>query len=186
MATDCGAIKHKGSLSFILTTNDDIVLLSCYGQPAGHDPLLFRSEACAFLAAICIIYLIAEHYEDCVTETIAITSKIHLYTDILSMIKKLNTMNTYLTAHLQCTMDSEWDILQVLHCLMNQMNERPVLEWVASHQDDDPTIDINDLSQGTQLNIKADELATKWLQCLHMKPKVPLDPTLEVLIHQDG
>ena len=41
------------------------------------------------------------------------------------------------------------------------MNTRPVLEWVASHQDDDHTIDINDLSKVTQLNVKADKLATK-------------------------
>ena len=83
-------------------------------------------------------------------------------------------------------MDSDWDILQVLHQLMNQMNERPVLEWVTSHQDDDPTIDINDLSQGIELNIRADGLATKGLQQLHTKPNVPLDPTSEVLIHQGG
>ena len=57
-------------------------------------------------------------------------------------------------------MDSEWDILQILHKLMNQMKERSTLEWVASHQDDDPTVDIETLSTGMQLNIKTDELAT--------------------------
>ena len=163
MPTDRGAIKHKGSIGFILTTKNGTKLLSCYGQPAGHDPLSFRSEACAFLAAIRIISFIAAHYDDDITAYIAITSKIHLYTDSLSMIKKLNAMNKYPTAHLKCTMDSEWDILQVLHRLMNRMNTRPVLEWVASHQDDDHTIDINDFFKCTQLNIKADTLATKGL-----------------------
>ena len=66
------------------------------------------------------------------------------------------------------------------------MNTHPVLEWVVSHQDDDYTIDINDLSKGTQLNIKADRLATKGLNCLHTKPRVPLDPSSDVLIHQHG
>ena len=69
---------------------------------------------------------------------------------------------------------------------MNQMNERPILEWVTSHQDDDPTVDIKDLSKGTQLNIKANELATKGLQQLHTKPKVSLDPILNVILHQAG
>ena len=56
MATDGGAIKHKGSLGFILTNTDGTILLSCYGRPAGYNPMSFRSEACAFLAAIRIIY----------------------------------------------------------------------------------------------------------------------------------
>ena len=64
------------------------------------------------------------------------------------------------------------------------MNNCLILEWVASHQDDDPTINIKDLSKGTQLNIKEDKLATKGLQQLHTKPKVPLDPTSEVMLHQ--
>ena len=34
------------------------------------------------------------------------------------------------------------------------------LEWVASHQDNDTTINISTLPTGTQLNIKADKLAT--------------------------
>ena len=59
-------------------------------------------------------------------------------------------------------MDSKWDILQALHGLMNQMKERPILEWVASHQDDD-TSDITTLSTGTQLNIAVDKLATNGL-----------------------
>ena len=99
------------------------------------------------------------------------------------MIKKLTATNKYPTAHQRCTMDPKWDILQALHRLMNQMNTRPVLEWVASHQDDDPTIDINKLSQSNQLNIKADELVMKGLNRLHTKPKVPLDPASEILIH---
>ena len=122
MATDGGAVKHKGSIGFILTTKTGTELLSCYGQPAGHDPLSFRFEAFAFLATIRIISLIVAHYEDNIHNYIAITSKIHLYTDSLSMIKKLTAMNKYPTAHLKCTMDSEWDILQVLHRLMNRMN----------------------------------------------------------------
>ena len=56
--------------------------------------------------------------------------------------------------------DSEWDILQVIHRLMTKMKEQPELNWVQSHQDDDSDIDITTLSFGTQLNIKADALAT--------------------------
>ena len=131
--------------------------------------------------------LIVEHYNESIKESITITSKIHLFTDSKNMIKKLTTMNQYLTVYLKCTMDSsEWDILKMLHRLINQMKEYPTLKLVTSHQDDDPTIDIETLSTGTQLNKKADKLATKVLNKLHLKPKVTLGPSLEVVIHQWG
>ena len=95
-------------------------------------------------------------------------------------------MYKYPTADIRCVMDLKWDILQVLHQLTKPMKEHLVLEWLASHQDDDPTIDITKLSKGTQLNIKADELATKVQQRLHTKLKVPLDPLSEVLLHHNG
>ena len=68
--------------------------------------------------------------------------------------------------------------------LTTRMKECPTLKLVASHQDDDPTIDIETLSIGTQLHKKADKLATKILNRLHLKPKVTLGPSLEVIIHQ--
>ena len=52
LATCGGAIQCKGSsFGFVLLTLDGMVLLLCYGQPAGLDPLSFQSKACAFLAA---------------------------------------------------------------------------------------------------------------------------------------
>ena len=51
IATDGGAIQFKGSLGFVIADADGEILLSCYGQPSGNDPLSFRSEICAFLAA---------------------------------------------------------------------------------------------------------------------------------------
>ena len=59
----------------------------------------------------------------------------------------------------------------------------PILEWVASHQDDDPNIEINNLTLGAQLNIAADKLATYTLKSFHPKPRVPMDPSSEVLFH---
>lgn len=77
------------------------------------------------------------------------------------MIKKLNSMNAYPTTHLKYVMYLEWDILQAVHRLMNQVKERLKLEWVASHQDNDLMIDITTLPIGSQLNIKANTLVTK-------------------------
>ena len=106
-----------------------------------------------------------------------------LFTDIMSMVNKLNAMNEYPTAHLKCTIDPEWDVLQAIHTVMNKMKEKPELEWVRSHQDDDQVLELD---QAAQLNIKADALATQGLNTLDSRPKVPMDPTSEVLLHHWG
>ena len=53
-----------------------------------------------------------------------------------------------------------------------------------SHQDDGPDVDIEKLSDATKLNIKADALATQGHDRLELNPKVLMDPSLEVLLHQ--
>ena len=69
---------------------------------------------------------------------------------------------------------------------MATMKERPKLEWVRSHQDDDPNVDLEKLSDATKLNIKADGFATQGLDRLESNPRVPMDPTSEVMLHQRG
>ena len=82
MAIDRGAKAFKGSLGFVLSNSKSNVLLSCYGQAVGHNPLSFRSEACAFLAALLIIFLIAEHYIEKIEESITITRMLHLFREV--------------------------------------------------------------------------------------------------------
>ena len=102
------------------------------------------------------------------------------------MVNKLDTMNKYPTAHLKCTMDPEWDLLQVIHRVMGKMKEKPKLEWVRSHQGDDADEDITKLSDTAQLNIKADTLATQGVDKLKSNSWVPMDPSAKVLLHQRG
>ena len=132
------------------------------------------------------MFKIPEHHKEGPTESIATNNRITLFTDSESMLKKLTPMNEYPTAHLRCMMDPEWDVIQVIHRLMATMKERPELELVRSHQDDDPDIDIEKLSDVTKLNIKADALATQGLDRLESNPRVPMDPSSEVLLHQQG
>ena len=59
MAADRGAQTFKGLLlGFVLTDSESEVLISCYSQIAGNDPLSFRLEVSAFFAALCVIFLI--------------------------------------------------------------------------------------------------------------------------------
>ena len=118
IATEGGAKVFKGSLGFVITDAKHRVLISCYGHTAGHDSLSFRTKASAFLAALRVVLLIAEYYKEEPTGLLATNKEITLFTDSLSMMNKLDAMNKYPTAHLNCAIDPEWDLLQVIHRLL--------------------------------------------------------------------
>jgi hypothetical protein len=44
IATDGGAIPMKGSIGFVIANEDGNILLMCFGQQAGNNPLSFGSE----------------------------------------------------------------------------------------------------------------------------------------------
>ena len=98
------------------------------------------------------------------------------------MIRKLDKMNEYPGAARSMVMDADFDVLYALHKQLNWFPQRPHLQWVPSHQDDD-TDDISSLTPAAQLNIHADELATLGLRNLLPSPIVPMDPTTHVQIH---
>jgi hypothetical protein len=60
IATDGDAIQFKGSIGFVFADEEGNILLTCYGQPSGNDPLSFRSEICAFLAAVRLVTLMTQ------------------------------------------------------------------------------------------------------------------------------
>jgi hypothetical protein len=111
IATDGGAIPMKGSIGFVIADEDGNILLTCFGQPARNNPLSFRSEICAFLAAIRLVTLLNQYYDSILCCTEPARSKIQVYTDILSMITKLEAYGEYPTAPLATVLDSEWYIL---------------------------------------------------------------------------
>jgi hypothetical protein len=89
IATDGGAIPLKGSLGFVFADEEGTIMLTCFGQPSGNDPLSFRSEICAFLAAIRLVKLLTKYYDEKISCDEPGSSKIQVYTDSASMIKKL-------------------------------------------------------------------------------------------------
>ena len=58
------------------------------------------------------MFLIAEHYNDLVSDSVDISSDIHLFINSISMIKKIDSMGAYSTAHLKYVnaMNSKCDI----------------------------------------------------------------------------
>jgi hypothetical protein len=185
IATDGGAIPLKGSLGFVVADEDGTILLSCYGQPSGNDPLSFRSEICALLAAAKLLQLITEYYDNQIQCEEPARGKIQVYTDSLSMIKKLEAYDEYPTAHLKTVLNSEWDVLSALSRTLKKFRTYPKLSWVKSHQDD-MVIDEKTMPLDAYLNSEADELATIGLKRLQEKPIVPLDPNTCVQFHIEG
>jgi hypothetical protein len=96
--TDGGVIPLKGSIGFVFAHEDGNILLTCYCQPAGNNPLSFRSEICVFLAAVRLVTSINMYYDDILQCGEQTRSKIQLYTDSLSMMKKLEAYGKYPTA----------------------------------------------------------------------------------------
>jgi hypothetical protein len=125
IATDGGAIPLKGSLGFVFADEEGKILLTCYGQPSGNDPLSFRSEICAFLAAVRLVTLLNQYYDDILKCSEPTRSKIQVYTDSLSMIKKLEAYDEYPTAPLAAVLDSEWDVLSALHRALKRFTRCP-------------------------------------------------------------
>ena len=185
IATDGGAVPRKGSLGFLITDSNGEPFITCYGQPAGHDPRSYRSEICGALAAVRLLRLYIEYFDmrlgnDILSENITI----QLYTDSESMIIKLKEMNEYPTAKHKMTLHPEWDTLSALNNTLNSFPTRPTLDWVESHQDDYDS--DHELTLGAKLNIVADELATEGLNSLLPKLIVPMDPDSCVQIHMNG
>ena len=186
IATDGGAIPLKGSLGFVFADNEGTILLTCFGQPSGNDPLSFRSEICAFLAATRLINLITKYYDKKLAREDEITrSKTQVYTDSLSMIKKLKAYDKYPTAPLTTVLDSEWDVLSALHRELKWFKTYPKINWVKSHQDD-TVYESTEMPLDAYLNSEADELATTGLKRLQENPIVPMDPNTIIQFHIQG
>ena len=121
IATNEGAKAFKGSLGFVITDAKHKVLISCYGRTTGHDPLSFQTESSAFLAALRVMFLIADYYKEGPTGLLTTNKKITLFTDSRSMMNKLDAMNKYPTAHLKYVMDPELNLLQAIHRLVSKI-----------------------------------------------------------------
>jgi hypothetical protein len=185
IATDGGAIPLKGSLGFIFADEDGNILLTCFGQPSGNNPLSFRSEICAFLAAVRLVKLITQYYDEKISCEEPGRSKIQVYTDSASMIKKLKAYDKYPTAKLGMVLEPKWDVLSALHKALAWFQSYPKISWVKSHQDD-KQYDTTEMPLNAYLNSEADELATKGLKRLQEKPIVPMDPDTAIQFHIKG
>ena len=96
---------------------------------------------------------------------------------------KFKSMSKYPLAPLKMTMHHEWDVLYTLYDELKWFPYRPILKFVPNHQDDDDEIF---LYITTQLNVHADDLASKGLEQVASKFCVSLGPFSKVYLYHDG
>ena len=99
------------------------------------------------------------------------------------MMKKLERMAEYPSAPLKMVLAPDWDVLQAVFNELKWFPEKPSIDWLQSHQDDNPNI-VQSIP--VQLNVCADELATEGLNRLPPKPHVPLDPSAKIQLNYRG
>ena len=86
------------------------------------------------------------------------------------MLKKLQRIDEYPLASLKMILAPDWDVLQAIHNELKWFPPQSTIDWIESHQDDNPNI----------VNVHVDELATVGLNSLPPKPHVPLDPSVKI------
>ena len=193
IATDGGVDSNVGSLGIVFSDSNLNRFCHTWGQASGMKMDSFRTEVCAALAATRLLQIYYEYWNTITMNKSTeketephtdrhITASITIITDSESMTRKLDKMNVYPGAARSMVMDADYDVLSALHQQLSWFQQRPKLQWVPSHQDDN-TDDISFLTPAAQLNIHADELATVGLQQLLPSTIVPMDPATHVQLH---
>ena len=82
------------------------------------------------------------------------------------MLKKLQRMDEYHLALLKMILAPDWDVLQAVHNKLKWFPQQPTIDWIESHQDDNPNVV---LPIPVQLNINVVEPAIIGLNSLLLK-----------------
>ena len=179
-----GAKPSHGSIGFVIAFADTgNPIVTCLGQPAGIDPQFYSSEIYSLLATVCLLRFLVEFFDARIHPSKVIKNTFKIYTDSKSMLKKLERMNEYPSALLKMVLTPDWVGLQAVYNELKWFPKQPTIDWIESHQDDNPDIF---LSIPVQLNVHVDKLATRGLNCLPPKPHVPLDSSVKIQLNFGG
>lgn len=140
IATNGGEKPKKGSIRFFIAqAHDGERYFQSYGQPVCINPHWFRSEVCSLLTTMHFFQLLVK-CNNCLRNTLQdIRSDFQIYTDSLSMIKKLDCMEQYTSDPLKITMHMEQDALSALHNALKWFPTKPTFQNVYSNHYDEPT-----------------------------------------------
>ena len=99
------------------------------------------------------------------------------------MMKKLQEMDRYLSALLKTVLHIDWDVLEAIYMELKWFPQKPTIDWIESHQDDNPNLI---LPIPVELIVHADELATIGVNNLPPKSHVPFDSLVKIQLNFVG
>ena len=98
----------------------------------------------------------------------------HMVCDNQSMVNKSNKISKYVSMYPNSTMASEYDVLAEIRAAMQQLGtSQPELTHIKGHQNE--TKPWHQLTRSAQLNCRADELATQYLNEFPDTNRTPQD-----------
>merc|ERR1711884_564621 len=97
--------------------------------------------------------------------------------------KKIQKIDEYPSAPLNMVPHPDWGVLQALHTELKWFPQNSTIDWIQSHQDDNPNIV---LPIPVKLNVLADKLAILRLNNLPSKIHVPFDPSVKIQLNFAG
>jgi hypothetical protein len=171
MCHDGGARNDYGSFGWVISDGRHI-LWKGWGPAVGEPMQSFRAEAYGRLAAVCFLRRYIEFYAVALPDYQE--KDIHMavsYTDSKSLLDRL-------VKHATRRVDSSFDRIQndsdvIFEIAATEKAAGITIkgEWVKGHQDDQ--VDYSELPLSAQLNVLADEMATKALH-QHEEEQTPL------------
>jgi cytochrome c553 len=134
------------------------------------------------LASALLLFHITEY------TTLSLPSRVQLrfICDNAGLIHRLKTRRTYEVVYPNATLAADWDLTEQIHRFHQRIDHaRSNFEWVKGHQDDNNSID--DLDSIAAFNVRADFLATEYLQTYPVaRPIVPMTPATRCQLEVNG
>ena len=150
------------------------------GLVFGYDPTSYRTEISgsrAGLLFICHAHVYCER-------TFPIGG-LHVYCDNIGYVNKIQKMTEYSLAPIACCLDAEWDLLILVHTLLELFTTRPTIHHIKGHQHQ--AIPYDEPDPIAQMNVDADTLATYELKEYgRVHSIIPFDPACGVSLCVDG
>jgi hypothetical protein len=165
------AFDRSMSFGWTMSLLNGTRLVMCAGPAHGSKQSSFRAEGHGLLS---ITRFLHHLFEFCQSRP---TCKIQLSCDNDPLLKRVNAAHPFKTCFPNCTLDADWDLVNMIVRTLHQSSCHIVLPHVKGHQDD--KIDYDDLPLDAQLNCDADYEAvyhqTIYAAYRPIVPRVPLN-----------
>jgi hypothetical protein len=177
--SDGSAFDRSMSFGWTMSLLNGTRLATCAGPAHGSKQSSFRAEGYGLLS---ITRFLHHLFEFCQSRP---EWKLQLSCDNDPLLKRVNAARPFKTCFPNCTLDADWDIVNMIVRTLHQSSCNIVLPHVKGHQDD--KLAYEDLPLDAQLNCDADYEAV-YHQTIYAayRPTVPRMPLNGAQLHIQG